>query len=74
MLLTKSYIDELTRDYSIEAIRFSSKLEEKNIPLRITEDDLLYLVTRLCDLRNELDNLYDEREGMNALYEEAFNA
>lgn len=73
MVLTKSYIDELTRDFSTEAIRFNSRFKEEVIPLQITEENLQYLITKLCDLREELDNLYDERKDIGAMYTEMFN-
>ena len=73
MVLTKSSIDELTRDFSTEAIRFNSRFKEEDIPLEITEENLQYLITKLCDLREELDNLYDEREDIGAMYTEMFN-
>lgn len=73
MVLTKSYIDELTRDFSTEAIRFNSRFKEEDIPLQITEENLQYLITKLCDMREELDNLYDERKDMGAMYVEMLN-
>lgn len=73
MVLTKSYIDELTRDFSTEAIRFNSRFKEEVIPLQITEENLQYLITKLCDLREELDNLYDESKDIGAMYTEMFN-
>lgn len=73
MVLTKSYIDELTRKFSTEAIRFNRRFKEEEVPLQITEENLQYLITKLCDMREELDNLYDEKEDMDAMYVEMLN-
>jgi len=56
MVITKDKINEISSLWSGEQIDFRRQLEQSNnIQLQISQDDLKYLLLRLCDLREELD-------------------
>ena len=56
MVITKDKINEISSLWSGEQINFRRQLEQSNnIQLQISQDDLKYLLLRLCDLREELD-------------------
>lgn len=56
MVITKDKINEISSLWSGEQIDFRRQLEQSNnIRLQISQDDLKYLLLRLCDLREELD-------------------
>ena len=56
MVITKDKINEISSLWSGEQIDFRRQLEQSNnIQLQISQDDLIYLLLRLCDLREELD-------------------
>lgn len=57
MVITKDKINEISSLWSGEQINFRRQLEQSNnIQLQISQDDLKYLLLRLCDLREELDD------------------
>lgn len=57
MVITKDKINEISSLWSGEQIDFRRQLEQSNnIQLQISQDDLKYLLLRLCDLREELDD------------------
>ncbi len=57
MIITKNRINRISSLWSIEQINFKKQLEESNnVRLQISQEDLRYLLLRLCDLREELDN------------------
>lgn len=57
MIITKDRINKISSLWSVEQINFKKQLEESNnIGLQISQEDLRYLLLRLCDLREELDN------------------
>ncbi|WP_418518777.1 hypothetical protein [Megasphaera sp.] len=57
MVITKDKINEISSLWSGEQINFRRQLEQSNnIQLQIGQDDLKYLLLRLCDLREELDD------------------
>ena len=57
MIITKNRINRISSLWSVEQINFKNQLEESNnIRLQISQEDLRYLLLRLCDLREELDN------------------
>ena len=57
MIITKDRINRISSLWSVEQINFKKQLEESNnIRLQISQEDLRYLLLRLCDLREELDN------------------
>ncbi len=57
MIITKNRINRISSLWSVEQINFKKQLEESNnIRLQISQEDLRYLLLRLCDLREELDN------------------
>lgn len=57
MIITKDRINRISSLWSVEQINFKKQLEESNnIGLQISQEDLRYLLLRLCDLREELDN------------------
>lgn len=57
MIITKNRINRISSLWSVEQINFNKQLEESNnIRLQISQEDLRYLLLRLCDLREELDN------------------
>lgn len=56
MVITKDKINKISSLWSGEQINFRRQLEQSNnIQLQISQDDLKYLLLRLCDLREELD-------------------
>ena len=56
MVITKDKINEISSLWRGEQIDFRRQLEQSNnIQLQISQDDLKYLLLRLCDLREELD-------------------
>ena len=56
IVITKDKINEISSLWSTEQIDFRRQLEQSNnIQLQISQDDLKYLLLRLCDLREELD-------------------
>ena len=56
IVITKDKINEISSLWSGEQIDFRRQLEQSNnIQLQISQDDLKYLLLRLCDLREELD-------------------
>lgn len=57
MVITKDKINEISSLWSGEQINFRRQLEQSNnIQLQISQDDLKYLLLKLCDLREELDD------------------
>lgn len=57
MVITKDKINRISSLWSGEQINFRRQLEQSNnIQLQISQDDLKYLLLRLCDLREELDD------------------
>lgn len=56
MLLTRNKIDRLTALWNAEAIDLKTALEENNISIEINQDDLKYLIIKLCELRLHLDD------------------
>ena len=56
MLLTRNKIDRLTALWNAEAIDLKTALEENNIIIEINQDDLKYLIIKLCELRLDLDD------------------
>ena len=55
MLLTRNKIDRLTALWNAEAIDLKTA-EENNISIEINQDDLKYLIIKLCELRLDLDD------------------
>lgn len=57
MLLTRNKIDRLTVLWNTEVIDLKTALEENNISsIEINQDDLKYLIIKLCELRLDLDD------------------
>lgn len=56
MLLTRNKIDRLTALWNAEVIDLKTALEENNISIEINQDDLKYLIIKLCELRLDLDD------------------
>ena len=56
MLLTRNKIDRLTALWNAEAIDLKTAFEENNISIEINQDDLKYLIIKLCELRLDLDD------------------
>ena len=56
MLLTRNKTDRLTALWNAEAIDLKTALEENNISIEINQDDLKYLIIKLCELRLGLDD------------------
>jgi hypothetical protein len=56
MMLTRNKIDRLTALWNAEAIDLKTALEENNISIEINQDDLKYLIIKLCELRLDLDD------------------
>lgn len=56
MLLTRNKIDRLTALWNAEVINLKTALEENNISIEINQDDLKYLIIKLCELRLDLDD------------------
>lgn len=56
MLLTRNKIDRLTALWNAEVIDLKAVLEENNISIEINQDDLKYLIIKLCELRLDLDD------------------
>ncbi len=56
MLLTRNKIDRLTALWNAEVIDLKTVLEENNISIEINQDDLKYLIIKLCELRLDLDD------------------
>ncbi|MCQ4906012.1 hypothetical protein NE479_00330 [Phascolarctobacterium faecium] len=56
MILTRNKIDRLTALWNAEVIDLKTALEENNISIEINQDDLKYLIIKLCELRLDLDD------------------
>ena len=56
LLLTRNKIDRLTVLWNTEVIDLKTALEENNISIEINQDDLKYLIIKLCELRLDLDD------------------
>lgn len=56
MILTRNKIDRLTALWNAEVIDLKTVLEENNISIEINQDDLKYLIIKLCELRLDLDD------------------
>ena len=56
MLLTRNKIDRLTVLWNTEVIDLKTALEENNISIEINQDDLKYLIIKLCEFRLDLDD------------------
>lgn len=56
MLLTRNKIDQLTDLWNIDVMELKTALEENNIKIEINQDDLKYLIIKLCELRLDLDD------------------
>jgi len=57
MVITKDKINEISSLWSAEQIDFRRQIEQSDdIQLQISQDNLKYLLLKLCDLREELDD------------------